>query len=204
VDVTRAEDITRLVSASIARFGKLDILITNAGGPAPGSFADLTEADWQSGFDSTLWPVIRLIRTSLPALQEAKERGGGCILNIVSTTVKQPVDGLLLSNAIRPAVIGLARSLSREFAKDGIRVNNVCPGSFDTDRMRNVYTRRATTLHKPLEDVAKEDAERIPLGRIGNPMELANVVAFLASPCASYVTGQTISVDGGLVNTMFG
>lgn len=203
-DVTHPEDIQRLIKAALARFGQLDILVTNGGGPSPGTFASLSENDWQSGLDSTLWPVLRLIRTALPSLQAAKERGGGRIINIVSTSVKQPIPGLFLSNALRPAVIGLAKSLSLELAPDGILVNNVCPGSFDTDRIKHLYEVRAEGTPFTVEQIAEQAAKAIPLGRLGDPRELGHLVAFLASDKATYLTGQTISVDGGIVNSLFG
>ena len=203
-DLTRPEDIQRLVRAAVARFGQLDILVTNSGGPAPGKFVDLSESDWAAGLDTTLWPVLRLIRAALPFLKAAKERGGGRIINLVSTSVKQPIPGLFLSNALRPAVIGLAKSLSFELAPDGILVNNVCPGSFDTDRIREVYASRAAGTAFTPEQVAAEAAQAIPLGRLGDPRELGHLVAFLASDKATYLTGQTISVDGGMVNGLFG
>ena len=203
-DVADPETITRLLKATLGRFGQLDILVTNGGGPAPGKFADLGEKEWQAGLDSTLWPVLRLIRASVPHLAAAKERGGGRILNIVSTSVKQPIPGLFLSNALRPAVIGLAKSLSVELAPDGILVNNICPGSFDTDRIRHVYEARAAGTSHTVEQVAEQAAKAIPLGRLGDPRELGHLVAFLASDKATYLTGQTISIDGGLVNSLFG
>jgi 3-oxoacyl-[acyl-carrier protein] reductase len=205
VDLTHGDEVARLVKAAIGRFGQLDILVTNCGGPKPGTFADLDETDWHAGLDTTLWPVVRLIANALPYLeQSAAERGGGRIVNIVSTSVKQPIDGLTISNAIRPAVIGLAKSLSRELAPKGILINNVCPGSFDTDRIRDLYERRAKAGGKSVDEVRVEDGKRIPLGRIGRPEELGAAIAFLASSKASYITGQTISVDGGLVNSFFG
>ncbi len=203
-DVSRAEDVSRLVKATIGRFGQLDIVVTNGGGPRPGTFDELDESDWYAGLDATLWPVIRLVRAALPYLEAAKERGGGRIINIVSTSVKQPIDSLMLSNALRPAVIGLAKTLSKELASKGILVNNVCPGSFDTDRIREVYEKQSQIQGKPVDQIAEEASKRIPLARLGNPDELGNVVAFLASSKASYVTGQTISVDGGMVNSFFG
>jgi len=203
-DVSDPEAISRLIKATLARFGQLDILVTNGGGPAPGRFADLSERDWQAGLDSTFWPVLRLIRAAIPHLTAAKERGGGRIINIVSTSVKQPIPGLFLSNALRPAVIGLAKSLSIELAPDGILVNNVCPGFFDTDRIKHVYEARAEGTPYTVEQVAEQAAEAIPLCRLGDPRELGSVVAFLASDKASYLTGQTISVDGGMVNSLFG
>ncbi len=203
-DVTHPEDIARLMKATLAKFGQLDILVTNGGGPPTGKFADFGERDWQEALDSTFWPVLRLIRAALPHLQAAKERGGGRILNIVSTSVKQPIPGLFLSNALRPAVIGLAKSLSQELAPDGILVNNVCPGSFDTDRIKQLYASRAEGTPYTPEQIAEQAAKTIPLGRLGDPRELAHLVAFLASDKAAYITGQTLCVDGGLTNTLFG
>jgi len=203
-DVSNPDDVTRLIKATITKFGQLDILINNGGGPPAGKFVDLDEAAWQQALDSTLWPVVRLIRQCLPHLRAAKERGGGRIVNIVSTSVKQPINGLLLSNAIRPAVIGLAKTLATELAADGILVNNVCPGSFDTARIRHLYENRAKGTALTPEQVAEQAAQAIPLGRLGDPKELANLVAFLVSDKATYVTGQTICVDGGSTNTLFG
>jgi len=203
-DVTEPDDVARLVKAAITRFGQLDILVTNAGGPKPAKFVDLDESDWRDGLDSTLWPVIRLIRQAIPHLRGARERGGGRIINIVSTSVKQPIGGLHLSNAIRPAVIGLAKSLATELAPEGILVNNVCPGSFDTDRIKHVFEQRAAAAGISLEEAAERSIATIPMGRLGSPMELGNLVAFLASNKATYITGQTWNVDGGLTNTLFG
>jgi 3-oxoacyl-[acyl-carrier protein] reductase len=199
-DVTRPEDISRMVKATISRFGQLDILVTNGGGPKPGTFETLSEDDWQSGMDSTLWPVVRMIRCALPYLKASHGR----IINICSTSVKQPIDGLLLSNSLRSAVIGLAKTLSRELGSDGVLVNNVCPGSFDTDRISSLYQKRAADQSRSVEEIAAEAATKIPLGRLGNADELGSVVAFLASERASYITGQTICVDGGMVSGMFG
>jgi len=203
-DVSRPEDIVRLINGAVSRFGQLDILVTNGGGPKPGNFRDMSDDDWATGLDATLWPVVRLIRTALTHLVRAKERGGGRIINICSTSVKQPISGLLLSNAIRPAVIGLAKSLATELAPDGILINNVCPGSFDTDRIAALYAKRAQDQGKTVEQVAADDAMRIPLGRLGSPSELGALVAFLASKRASYITGQTICADGGVVTGIFG
>ena len=203
-DVGSEHDINRMVKATLAKFGQLDILITNGGGPKPGTFATSDDAAWQDALDGTLWPVVRLVRQCLPHLRDAKARGGGRILNIVSTSVKQPIPGLMLSNAVRPAVIGLAKTLAAELAPDGILVNNLCPGSFDTARIRHVYEARAAAQGISVEQAAEAGAKAIPLGRLGQPSELGALAAFLASDRASYITGQTICVDGGMVNTLFG
>ena len=203
-DVTRPDDVVRLVNATISRFNQLDILVTNAGGPQAGRFLDLSEDDWRTGIDATLWPVLRLIRTSLPHLAKAGERGGGRIINIQSTSVKQPIDGLMLSNALRPTVIGLAKSLAQELASEGITVNSVCPGAMATDRQKSLLEKRAAETGKGLELLEQEAVKAIPLGRLGDPAELAALIVFLASKRASYITGQTISADGGLVASLFG
>lgn len=203
-DISVPDEAARLVKSTIAKFGQLDILITNNGGPPPGKFADFGEQDWQTAIDTTIMSVSRLIRYTLPYLKAAQERGGGRIINIVSTSVKQPINGLFFSNALRPAVIGMAKSLATELGADGILVNNVCPGSFDTSRIHKLYEVRAQNTALTAAQVAEQAAKLIPLGRLGDPKEIANLVAFLASDKATYITGQTISVDGGSTNTLFG
>ena len=203
-DVSSPEDVARLVKSTVARFGQLDILVTNGGGPPPGKFSDFGERDWQAAIDSTIGSVSRLIRHAAPYLKDANERGGGRIINIVSTSVKQQIPNLFFSNALRPAVVGMAKALSVELAEYGILVNNVCPGSFDTARIQALYESRAVNTAFTPEQIAEQAAAAIPLRRLGAPRELANLVAFLASDKASYITGQTISVDGGSTNTLFG
>ena len=203
-DVSHADDVVRLVNATLSRFGQLDILVTNAGGPPPGTFLDLSEDDWQTGIDACLWPVVRLIRTSLPHLAKAQERGGGRIINIQGTAVKQPIPGLMLSNSLRTAVIGLAKTLALELAGEGITINNVCAGTIKTDRIKALFDKRSAETGKSLDDIAEEAARAIPIRRFGQPAELSGLVAFLASARAAYITGQTISVDGGLVSGLFG
>lgn len=200
-DVTRAEDITNIVAATIKEFGRLDILVNNAGGPPPGMFEQFGDEQWQKAFELNLLSTVRLIRQVLPHMRQS---GGGRIINIVSTSVKQPIDGLLLSNAIRPGVVGLAKTLSIELAPDNITVNNVCPGRILTDRLRqgpNMQAKLAQGMSE--EEVLKEQAKDIPMQRLGRPEELGALVAFLASEQAGYITGTTIQVDGGLVRALF-
>jgi len=195
-DVTRPEDVRRLVGETMQRFGRIEICVTNAGGPPSKSFAETTEADWAVSVDLTLLSVVHLAREVLPVM--SKQRWGR-LLTITSVAVKQPVDGLILSNAVRTAVCGLVKSLANEYGKDNITVNNVCPGYTRTARLNELAARLAAK-----EGVARAQAEerwtsQIPLGRLAEPEEFASIVTFLASERASYITGSSIAVDGGLV-----
>jgi 3-oxoacyl-[acyl-carrier protein] reductase len=195
-DVTSAEDVRRLVARTVEGFGGVDILVTNAGGPPPGLFDQATDADWQAAFELNLLSTVRMIREVLPHM---RRRRWGRIINIQSTSIKQPIDGLLLSNGIRPGVAGLTRSLVHELSRDRITANTVCPGRIATERSRSFLESRARAAGVPLEEYARRDLASIPMGRMGDPEEIAHVVAFLASERASYVTGVTLQVDGGLV-----
>ncbi|GCE51050.1 3-oxoacyl-[acyl-carrier protein] reductase [Thermosporothrix hazakensis] len=199
-DVTKAADIQAIVEAAVQQFQRLDILVNNAGGPPFGYFESFDDAQWQAAFELTLLSTVRLIRAVHPHMRSS---GGGRIINITSTSVKQPIDGLLLSNAIRPGVIGLTKSLSVEFAPDNITINNVCPGRILTDRIRSGSSVLSRTAAGASEEEALRDlAQDIPMKRLGKPEELASLVAFLASEQASYITGTTIPVDGGLVRSL--
>ncbi|MDP9474042.1 MAG: SDR family oxidoreductase [Chloroflexota bacterium] len=193
-DVRNPHDIQRLIDETVARRGGLDLLICNAGGPPSGTFASFPEdGPWLAALELNLMSTLRLSRAALPHL----EARGGSITNIVSISVKQPIPHLILSNTARTAVIGLAKSMATEFAARNIRINNVCPGPTMTDRITSLAASRAETSGSTMEEVLAEDAQEIPMGRLGEPEEFANVVVFLASPAASYVTGVTIQVDGG-------
>jgi 3-oxoacyl-[acyl-carrier protein] reductase len=199
-DMTAPDDILRLIKDTVAHRGGLDILVCNAGGPPSGTFASFPEDQpWLDAIELNLMSTLRLIRTALPHLEA---RGEGSITNIVSTAVKQPIGHLILSNTARTAVIGLAKSLSLELAPKNIRVNNVCPGSTLTGRIEYLAKTRAEKAGKTTEGVLAEDAAAIPMGRLGTPEEFANVVVFMASPAASYVTGTTLQVDGGNVKSL--
>src|SRR5579883_2188934 len=201
MDLHHPEEITALVDRTIATFGGIDILVNNTGGPPVGTFETLSDEQWQDAFELILLSAVRLIRAVLPSM---KQRPGGRIIQIVSSSVKQPIQGLLLSNALRPGVVGLAKTLSVELAPYQITVNNVCPGRMLTDRLRqgsSVQKRLAQGLTE--EEAISELAKDIPLGRIGNPEELGALVAFLASQQAGYITGTTIQVDGGLIQSLF-
>jgi 3-oxoacyl-[acyl-carrier protein] reductase len=193
-DVSRPDDCRAFVEAAVGRWGSVDILVNNSGGPPPGPFEVHNDTAWAAAVESTLMNVVRLTRLVLPYM---KAKRWGRIVNVESISVKQPVDNLLLSNSIRPAAIGLAKTLALELAPYGILVNNVCPGSHDTDRLRALAAARATKSGRSAEDELQATAATIPLGRLGRPDELANVAIFLCSERASYVTGSTILVDGG-------
>lgn len=193
-DMSQADDIRRFVAATVEAFGRLDIVVNNAGGPPPGPFEAHDEAAWQQALSQNFLSVARTVREALPHLRAA---GGGRIINLTSVAVKEPIPGLVLSNAARLGVVGLAKTLSRELGPDNITVNNVCPGLTLTDRMRELYGGRAEEAGRSLEEVLAEEARRIPLGRLGRPEDIAALVVFLASEPARHITGTTIQVDGG-------
>lgn len=199
-DMTNPDDIKRLIDETAIQRGGLDILVCNAGGPPSGTFSAFPDDQpWLDAINLNLMSTLRLMRAALPHLEA---RGGGSITNIVSTSVKQPIGHLILSNTARTAVIGLAKSVSLEYAAKDIRVNNVCPGSTLTGRITSVAAVRAEEAGKTVEEIIEDDAKQIPMGRLGTPQEFANVVAFIASPAASYVTGTTLQVDGGNVKSL--
>ncbi len=198
-DVTWHDDVKRVVGETVARWGTVNILVNNAGGPTPGVFDDLDDARWQSAFELNLLSTVRLVREVLPHLRKA---GGGVIINLQSTSVKTPIDNLILSNSIRSGVIGLAKTLSLELAKDKIRVNNVLPGIVMTDRQRQMLTVWSQKLGKSFDETKRLREGEIPLGRMGDPEDVANMIVFLVSDRARYVTGVTVQVDGGLVRSM--
>ena len=193
-DVGIAEDCRRFVEQAASAFGRLDILVTNTGGPRPGRFDAVSDSDWDAAFRNTLGNVIHLVRAAVPHM---KRRKWGRIVNVTSISAKQPVDGLVLSNAFRPAVVGMAKTLAAELGPDGILVNNVCPGYTRTDRLMELARARAEAGGTTPEEIVAALARDVPLGRIGEAQEFAAVVAFLCSERASYVTGATIAVDGG-------
>ena len=199
-DVTNTADVRQLVAMTVESFGGLDILVTNAGGPPGGGFDSFDMVAWHKAVNLTLMSAIALVQEALPHLRDSQ---AGSILTITSTSAKQPIPNLILSNVIRPAVIGLTKSLSQELGPDGIRVNSILPGWTATERVDELLaanTKRNGTTEA--EEVAKITAA-IPLGRIGQPEEFGRVAAFLSSPAASYVTGVMVQVDGGRTNGIF-
>ncbi len=198
-DVTVIDDITRLVEAGIERFGQIDILVTNAGGPPAGTFDKLTRQQWDEAIRLTLLSAVELARQVLPGM---KERRWGRIINITSIAVKQPVDGLLLSNSLRAGLTGFARTLANEVAPDGITVNNVLPGYTRTERLEELVEFMAKKQGISVDEFRGTWEKEIPMGRLGDPRELAATVAFLASERASYITGTSIQVDGGWIRSL--
>jgi 3-oxoacyl-[acyl-carrier protein] reductase len=196
IDLSDAGQIHWMIEETMDLFGRVDILVTNAGGPVPGDFDELGDDLWEKASGLTLMSVVRLIREVLPSMRKHK---WGRIINLTSVTVKQPIPGLLLSNALRPAVVGLTKSLSQELAESNILVNAVCPGYFLTDRVRALLDAKATGAKQRMETLIDDLVREIPLGRMGDPKELADLVAFLASPRSGYITGAVIQVDGGMV-----
>jgi 3-oxoacyl-[acyl-carrier protein] reductase len=200
-DVSAAGTAERLVATAVDRFGGLDILVNNGGGPPGGVFADFDDAAWQGAFDLLLLSVVRMVRAALPRLRDG---GRGRIITIASTSVKQPIAGLILSNSLRAAVAGLARTLADELGPDQITVNTVLPGSILTDRLRSISAGRASAAGLATDDLIRaEVAGQVPLGRVGEVADMAGLITFLCSPVASYITGQTIAVDGGMLRAIF-
>jgi 3-oxoacyl-[acyl-carrier protein] reductase len=193
-DVGVPGDCRRFVDEAAAAFGRLDVLVTNTGGPRPGGFEAVADEAWEEAFQVTLKNVVHLVRAAVPHMRPNR---WGRIVNIASLSAKQPIDGLALSNAFRPAIVGLAKTLANELGRDGILVNTVCPGYTRTDRLDEVVQASASRAGTTTEQVKAELAAGAPLGRIGEPEEFAAVVAFLCSERASYVTGSTLQVDGG-------
>jgi 3-oxoacyl-[acyl-carrier protein] reductase len=191
VDVLQPKDAENIVTATIRKFGRLDILINNAGGPPFGKFESFDESAWQSAFELTLLSAIRFCRLAIPHLRKT---GSGRIINITSLTVLTYFPHSVLSTSLRMAVVGMAKMLSEELGPDHITVNNVAPGLILTDRVKDTLQPRPGVSE---EELLAERARSIPVGRIGRPEELAALVAFLASPLAAYITGATIPVDGG-------
>jgi 3-oxoacyl-[acyl-carrier protein] reductase len=190
-DVSKPDDIKGLMKS----LDHLDGLFVNAGGPSPGEFSDLSDSDWEHAFELTLMSAVRLTREAIPLLKKAEHPS---ILYSTSISVKQPINNLLLSNSLRPAVIGMMRTLSEEVAAVGIRVNAVCPGYINTQRVEELMAKSKTKESDPMKAITS----RIPLGRMGHPDEFGVTCAFLLSPIASYIHGSLLLIDGGLYKGM--
>ncbi len=199
-DLTDPEQIAALVARVEGEFGTVHILVNNAGGPPAGYFQDLDDEKWRQAVELTLMSSVRLTRAVLPFMKKQK---WGRIINITSVSVKQPIDELLLSNSLRLAVVGWAKTLANQVAAEGILVNNVCPGWTRTDRVVELFTARAKREGTSAKQIESRITSTIPMGRLGRPEELANLVVFLGSECASYLTGTSIQVDGGAVKGIY-
>jgi len=195
-DVTRHEDVRSFVSDTAAAYGRLDICVANAGGPPSRTFAETTVEDWHTAAELNLMSTVYFAKEALPRMQE---RRWGRFIAITSVTVKQPVDGLILSNAVRSGVSGLVKTLANEYGPYNVLVNNVCPGYTATARLLELSEKLAAKEGVSAREIEDRWARQAPLGRVGQPEEFANLVVFLASERASYITGASIQVDGGLV-----
>jgi 3-oxoacyl-[acyl-carrier protein] reductase len=193
-DVSKVEEAKQLVQKTLAHFGTLDILVNNAGGPPSTTFLEIDDSLWEFGFRLNLMSTIAMTREAVPVMKAKK---WGRIINMTSISVKQPIDGLILSNTIRSGVIGLAKSLSNELAPFNITVNSVCPGYTLTDRVRSLAKTVAEKEKTTPEAIIKRWESTIPMGRLGTPEEFASLVAYLASESSGYITGAAIQIDGG-------
>ncbi len=199
-DLNKSKDIETTVEAARLEYGSIDILVNNCGGPAAGLFSEISEPQWQEAFDQVLLSAVRFSRLVLP---DMLSKEWGRIINITSITVKQPIDNLILSNSLRTGLVGFAKSLSNEVAKFNVTVNNIAPGFTLTHRLYDLAVHKAKQIGKSHEEIISEMSKEIPMNRLGLPEEIASVAAFLASKKASYLTGNTIQVDGGYVKGIF-
>ena len=193
-DVTKPEDIKNLVNVTVELQGTVDVLVNNAGGPPAGGFDVFDDEKWQYAFELNLLSFIRAIREVIPYM---RKQGGGRIVNIASSSIKEPVDGLILSNTFRTGIVGLSKTLAKELGPDQILINTVGPGRIGTDRVAQLDQIRADKLGVSYEEGKKQMEQAIPLGRYGTPDEFAKMIVFLGSFANTYVTGQAIVVDGG-------
>jgi len=197
-DVTDVSVPDQLVAQAVEALGRLDILITNAGGPPAGSFEAFDEATWQKAVDLSFMSHVRLIRAALPHLRKSSDAS---VLTITSYVVKQPMQNLVLANSVRAATVGLTKSLALDLGKEGIRFNSIMPGWTMTERVQELMAFRAKNSGKTVEEEIQKQTAEIPLGRMGRPEEFANAAAFLVSPAASFIHGVALPVDGGIIKS---
>ncbi|MBI4770709.1 MAG: SDR family oxidoreductase [Chloroflexi bacterium] len=194
-DLTKDEDVRRLVEQAAARFGRLDILITNCGGPPTGRFEAHDLAAWQAAVDTTLFSVVRLIRAALPELRKSETPS---ILTFTSNSARQPAPNMVLANSLRLAVVGLTKTLALELGAEGIRVNSILPAWTQTERMMEIMAERARRNRTGVEAEMEKQAEESPLGRLGTVEEFARAAVFLCSPAVPFMTGVMLPFDGGM------
>ncbi len=197
-DLSNPTDVKQFVHKTITEYGAIDMAFLNTGGPKPGNFLDLTPEDWETATQTTLHSIVQLVYAVIRVMR--KQQHGSILVN-TSVTVKEPLDNLMLSNSLRMAVIGLVKSLSNEVGPDKIRVNAIAPGWTQTERVDELLRARTEHSHRSIEEETAEITANIPLRRIASPAEFAKVAAFLLSPAASYITGITLLVDGGMSRT---
>lgn len=195
VDVTDAGAVQKFVEQAAKQFGRVDVCVANAGGPPAKNFLSITTDEWRKALDQNFMSVIHLAKAAIPYMQRHR---WGRIITITSVTVKQPLADLILSNAVRAAVVGLIKSISNEFGKDGILANNVAPGFTTTERLKELAGTRALAAGVPAEKIYEQWAAETPVKRLAEPKEVADAILWLASERASYITGQTVLVDGGI------
>lgn len=200
LDLAEAEAISAWIASTLEDFGRIDGLVVNAGGPPPGKFDSFDDSDWQGAYELTLMSCVRMIRGVLPIMRKQHK---GAIVTITSTSIKEPIDQLLLSNVFRSGVVSLVKSLAKDLAGEGIRINNLVPGRMDTDRVRVLDGLAAEQDHISTDDIRAVQGAAIPMGRYGTIEEFGNAAAFLLSEAASYITGATLMVDGGKSKTVW-
>ena len=193
-DLSRSEDIKRVVRGTFNRFGRIDISVNNIGGPPTGRPSELDDEEWEEALEQNFLSVVKMSREVVPYM---KQQQWGRIINRLSTSVKQPIDGMVLSTSSRMATVGYAKMLATELASFNITVNNVLPGSILTDRLASLYEAQAQEHGRSPQEVKKEATRAIPMGRLGKPEEVGDLITFLASERASYITGASITLDGG-------
>jgi len=198
-DLSTLDGVQSLINQTVEQMGGLDIIVNNSGGPPAGTAEGADEEAWAQAIQMSLLFFARMSREAVPLM---RERGGGRIINIFASSIKQPIENLVLSAATRMGALGYSKTLADEVAKDGILVNNVAPGYLLTDRMMEVIHHRVDATGADYEEAMADLTGMIPMGRIGRPEELANLVVFQASDAASYITGATIQVDGGVIRSM--
>lgn len=199
MDAQNGDSISVAISSAVSDFGQIDGLLVNAGGPPPGQFDSFNDEDWQAAFDLTLMSAVRMIRAVLPSMRAA---GRGSIVALTSSSVKEPIDYLLLSNVMRSGVSSLVKSLAQQLGPQNIRVNNLVPGRIYTDRIKQLDDNQALVQGVSVAAVQEREESKIPMGRYGEPEEFGRAGAFLLSDAASYITGATLVVDGGTMKAM--
>lgn len=199
-DVAEVGAPDRIIAEVIQKFGALDILVTNAGGPPPGNFESVSEEDWYKSIELSLMSQIRLIKSALPYLKQSQ---AASVLTVTSVSVKQPIPNLILSNSVRTATAGLTKSLALEYGQANIRFNSILPGWTETERVTQLLGARSKASGLSIEEEKQKMVKEFPMGRLAQPEEFANVAVFLSSPAASYINGSLIAVDGGTLKGTF-